>query len=857
MQAAVARKAVVRPVLDAVGIGVGGSHVDASVRKDHPHRPGIPGVAAEELFHPGGIVGRQRFIVRVGAQGEDVDLPGDPGFKVVYGGIGIFPAHRLHRRIPVGILHPAGRGLLGRRGGHLLGGRRRGFRLGFGFLLRGHRAGALQLLQGLRPRHAVRRQPVGPLERHQGFIGLRPEFAVRLARQVSQADQLLLQLLHLAAAGALPQVSVRRGGGRRRGRLLVGSVLRRRGRLGRSGRRRHRVDGIHQAQGRAARGPVVVHAVVLLEGPDRPLRGAAVVSVRLARQVSQVDQRLLHHGHFRAHGAPAQGFIAGFRGNPALLVSGGRGRLGHRGRRRALGQHVFAEEQVIGALARHAVRLQAVVLLEGLQGLHALVAELAVHPSLVVSQLLQPPLDGFRVLPFRVPLHRHDRHRIGRGRGGRRGGGGGRGGIGFQGAVRFQRLPGRGAGHAVRRQAVLLLEGLHGLLGRGVIFPGNRAVVVSQRLQPALQLAHGVPGGVLLHGGALDRAQGPHLRGGAGGVLRLPGVQEGLDVRVHDPGGGIVVGLLEEQHRVLRRRAELPVRRAPQEAQLQQRLLQRLHVLALAALLQNLVFRRALLGAQRRRRGGGRGRPDLFDFLQHDVFILHIAGGAVVFHLGPGAAVGQHGDVRSLGNLLQQRAADGFPLPQVHLFPGDGAVGIGAHRLHGLGGHRRDGVLLRVDILRRHVARLPVVSDPEEAARLLQHLHLRPGRHGVHHHRRFGRAFAKAHGIRRRTQEGIAQRRQGQPPCQGQQSGHHQPEPDPLFPHGHISYLHPADSFPYSGPPGLPCGPARAPGSLRAPSFSVPRKKSCQQRDTRLHFMHSYIICQQDFHLFVIFISFF
>ena len=68
-------KVVVRAVLRAMGHGVRGRHVHTAIRKDDPHRLGIPGVTAKGLFQVCGILRRQRLGVRMGAQGEHMHLP--------------------------------------------------------------------------------------------------------------------------------------------------------------------------------------------------------------------------------------------------------------------------------------------------------------------------------------------------------------------------------------------------------------------------------------------------------------------------------------------------------------------------------------------------------------------------------------------------------------------------------------------------------------------------------------------------------------------------------------------------------------------------------------------------------------
>ena len=57
MQTAVAREIVIGDMRRIMRHAVGGADVDASVRENHPDRPGVPGVPTEDLQHFRGIIG--------------------------------------------------------------------------------------------------------------------------------------------------------------------------------------------------------------------------------------------------------------------------------------------------------------------------------------------------------------------------------------------------------------------------------------------------------------------------------------------------------------------------------------------------------------------------------------------------------------------------------------------------------------------------------------------------------------------------------------------------------------------------------------------------------------------------------
>ena len=79
-------KVIVRDMLDGVRCVMGGTDIDRAVGKYNPHCLGSPcGLTAEGFLHACGIIGRQRFCVCMGADGEDMNLPGNTGAEIVYG----------------------------------------------------------------------------------------------------------------------------------------------------------------------------------------------------------------------------------------------------------------------------------------------------------------------------------------------------------------------------------------------------------------------------------------------------------------------------------------------------------------------------------------------------------------------------------------------------------------------------------------------------------------------------------------------------------------------------------------------------------------------------------------------------
>ena len=242
--------------------------------------------------------------------------------------------------------------------------------------------GGVEQGQGLVAGLGVPDQAVGLLEGVDRLRRLRAELAVRLTGQVPQVDQPLLHGRHRVAAVALLQ-----GG-----------------------------EGFHRAAGNGAGvgdGGLAVQldlrvvtgdavggqAVLLLEGLDgRHVIGLAG-AVRIGGVVAQLGQTVLQAGHLGIR--HAQGDLHHVILGDGRIGGHGSGRGNRRGGGSRLlveGQRAVAEQQLIGAAARHAVSIQAVLGLEGLQRSHAAGAELAIHRTGVVAQILQPLLHQLRVL---------------------------------------------------------------------------------------------------------------------------------------------------------------------------------------------------------------------------------------------------------------------------------------------------------------------------------------------------------------------------------------------------------------------------------------------------------------------------
>ena len=306
-------------------------------------------------------------------------------------------------------------------------------------------------------------------------------------------------------------------------------------------------------------------------------------------------------------------------------------------------------------------------LLEFLQGIHGSLAHLTVHRAFIIFQVFQPLLQQLHIVSLgTVPQgFSGDLHGGGGARGYRHGRG--RSVLRTQGGTGHNQFPGNGVCRTVGGQAVLFLEGAYRSDGIRIICAGRSSLQVAQIDQLLLQLCHSFALVALLHGNFLHRAQGSDAGFCTRGILRLAGIQERLDIRVHDAGGRVIILLLESDNGFFRARSEFAVRAARQEAQLNQRFLQGSYFRAFRAFLQDDISAGVLFRAQGHNRRGSGGRLHLFDFLQHNVVRLHIAGILLVLHLSPGAFHSVYRDLRVRGDLLQQRAPGRAAGPQIHL----------------------------------------------------------------------------------------------------------------------------------------------------------------------------------------------
>ena len=179
--------------------------------------------------------------------------------------------------------------------------------------------------------------------------------------------------------------------------------------------------------------------------------------------------------------------------------------------------------------AGHAVRRQALVLLEFLHRILGLVAEVAGDAAVIIAELLEIGLQLRHRGALAVELE-----------GGAAGIAAAGAGAALPGDRRSNRAEGLAAGHAVRSQVVLLLEILDGCLGLGAEVAGDVCPIVAQRGQVLLQIAD-------------LRAAGAELQAGAGGgraalraaLVRVHRLEARKGARACDAVGRQVIFLLE------------------------------------------------------------------------------------------------------------------------------------------------------------------------------------------------------------------------------------------------------------------------------------------------------------------------
>ena len=515
MQAGMPVKIILRDMIHSVGLTVSRTHVDAAVGKGDPYRPGIPGISAENLQHLRCIIGRQRLIVCMGADRENMHLPGDSGLIIIYRRIRVLLADILDCGIPVSILYPPG-GRFSRRSCsnlHRCFRRcRRGLTGGSG-----HCVLAAQLLLGLCSRHAIRCQLVRLLKSHQGGISFGAEFPIRLACQISELNQLLLHGLDGIPARTFLEVGIIRSGSgchRLAGFRICGCC-------GCCRCRCDRIAAVKLRQCRSSRCAVHAQRVHFLERSYGFFRLGAIVPVRLPAQVSQINQNLLHVCHITAVGSLPQRLIGSFCRNPGFFLAGRWGHFGDRSRRRSLLQCLIAEENGISCLSGCAVRFQTVCFLKSLQCRNAVAVKLTIHRSGIVTQLFQPLLNRFRIRTLAVSLHGVFRDRIRGLRGGCRGRLRCRGICLAQGFHVPQLLLCIRPGNAIGCEAVFLLERNNRFLGREIKSARTFPVIIAQRIQPALQFFHFIAGGMLLHRSPGHRADLGYLLFLSSGIFGL------------------------------------------------------------------------------------------------------------------------------------------------------------------------------------------------------------------------------------------------------------------------------------------------------------------------------------------------
>ena len=775
VQTGMAGEVVVGAVLHAVGHGVGGGNADGAVSKDDPNHLGGPLFYAADLVHLLGVQGGEGLDLRVLAKGEHVHLPGDAAVGIVQGGVGVLAGLAAHGGVPVLILHLAGHGVVGllrggggiraahgggaagvvqRRDGVLAGNavggegvgpleflhglvgqaavdavRRAGeiaqgdelllhdldcvalvalaqdvsgnIHGGEGFGGVGHGGGAVKDAQGVLAGDGVAHQAVLLLEVVDGFSGIGAVDAVRRAGEVAQLDQPLLHGLDVLALVTLAQGLV--GDVQAASQLAVvhdGAV------------------GVEEHLGVIAGDAVGGEAVLGLEEADGrhivllalAVLGGGVVA-QLLQALLQAEDFVARHALLDEHHIVLGDFLVGV----LLFIGGG----GHDGVVGLLvgGQAQVGEQHGCRAAAAHAVGLEAVFLLEGLQGRDALGAEDAVRLAGEVFQVDQPLLHQLGVIALGALAHGGGGlDQLGQGRGGSRGLGGG-GGVDRD-AVAVEELLGGGAAHAVGLEAVLRLEGLHRGDGGAVISAVDGAGVVTLGIQDALHRAdeHALVAGA--HSQPAEDGQGLDFGFHALGVVGLAGEEQGLQIRVGIAGDGQAVLLLEGHDRVGGAGAIDAIRAALEEAQLNEGLLQGGDLVAVRAGLEQLV------AVHRGGRGGGGaglgGRRGGHDGRHLDVILHDPAGLAVIGHVGPGAAELVDGDGRALGDGVQLFGGGGGRLAQIDAAGGDSGVGIARRRQPGGAGGGHLGLL---HILLEDIASAAVILNAVEIARCAGDFH--------------------------------------------------------------------------------------------------------------------------------------
>ena len=321
----------------------------------------------------------------------------------------------------------------------------------------------IQLFKGAFTADAVSSQTVLLLEfLHSGHSAV-AVIAVAAAAVVAQFLQTLLDLLDRIALGALLQGTVILG--LFLGFFLLGLIV------GADGR-----GSIQLLQGSSTGNAVLGQAVLLLEGLYRLNRTVAVAAVNAVLIVAQLLQALLQLLDLAALGALLQGiifldsfFLLNLRRSLTVGVDGGGG-----------------IQLLQGSSTGNTVLSQAVLLLESLHRVDSHIAVIAVDGVLVIAQFLQALLQ----LLDRISL-----------------------GALLQGTVvsldffllflsnglsvgsncvgSIQLLQRRLVNLAVLGQAVLFLEGLHGINGHVAVIAVASAAVVAQLRQTLLNLLDG------------------------------------------------------------------------------------------------------------------------------------------------------------------------------------------------------------------------------------------------------------------------------------------------------------------------------------------------------------------------------
>ena len=535
----------------------------------------------------------------------------------------------------------------------------------------GDRRHAVQTGLGVIARHAVGLQAVLLLEGLDGRHIVRLAHAVGIRVVIAQGRQALLQADHrLAAYALLDQHHIVLGHGRvaglRRGRTDGNGGHRRRRGSGQLPLGQRVIAEQHLAGGRACRA-IIIQAVLPLEFPQRGHAALPEQAVRLAGQVAQLLEALLHQGSVGALAALLHRALRKLEGGRGGGLSSGLWGGGGRG-----GQGVGAQQAVLRIAAAHAVHGQAVLLLERLHRVTGGGIVYAGDFPVIIAQLLQPGLHGAHLL---APVIEADGHAL-------------HGGQGFHirldslGVLRLSavqeglQIHVNNAGGGI---FVLLLERNHRAFGARAELSVRAAGEEAQLHERLLQCRDGAARGPQLQqlvAGSVG------LRGHGGlGHRRGGGLDDGFEIQVilHAVAGQAVVihlgkgagHLLHRDHRALGNGGQPG---APGGL-----LLPQVHAVAGGGFI-------GIAGSRQLRGGGGGGRSGRGG----NILLDHIAGAILIGYFIIVTLFAQHRHGSALADTFQHHGGGGRVAPHIHLIVGHRGKGEGfRHRGGGQQGNQQ------------------------------------------------------------------------------------------------------------------------------------------------------------------------